>query len=837
MAKGAEKKKTNLMLNTAQNQAQGYTNQYMNQSAPERQTARTNATDLYGTMTGGYKDLAANKGITPELLAAIRGGAGGGGGGGGGGFMPDYSSGMLGQARASYNDFLNTGGVNIARTNEAMGHLGELAGSGGWSPEDRDKQNKLIQGLTEFGETGGINPQDIERMRGLGVFDEFAKTGGYTPQQIQDTRARATSQIPSVYAGAKAEADRMGRVTGQYNPAVAAQMARTAGYDTSKAALDAELGISDQVRQGRQWGTQGLTSAEQALQTLKTQNQLSGLTGAGGMRGNMLNSIAQNRTGAATGLGQLDIGSQGLIQQGKMFGTQGIEGMGENEAQAARANAAAGAAGAANNVANEKWLANFAVDNQLAGLGGLGNVYGSTPAELQYYDQMRQNTINSNIGNTSRIAGDRMTNNPQRDWASTIMGGVGSAVGAYTGMGFGNPASRGGSRYSYSGENIGQEIIMGFGGYRRAVGRNLFPSPSQPETEDSGFDFTGVNRNALNQFRPFNSSYYPQQETEDENVNYESDYTPSSTIRRYLDLIGSAPKREDYKQTKTNRILAALSGAAEGWRGGPVKGIQAAEGVKDLPYSKAREEYEDELKGAAEGVRSEQQEQQLKSLAGYRAKGLTEKGLKRLSDTAYNKARTDLGQEKEKNLNIRFGKDLEFKTDKQKATEAYLDRKLDVDERYKKGLISAKEAANEIAEILGEARNTAYSEYVGHYGRRTDAYEEDVELKRDETTAEPGMDPGVFDRADKQAREDVYKDSRYQKFFDPKTHELKPAPGEWTSLPGTKAAYQEALKLISEGTNKYVGLAKRSRVPKRPGAKPGNRPAPTGPPVEQRDDM
>ena len=454
MAKGSEKKKTNLMLNTAQQQAQNYTNQYMNTTAPERTQARTNATDLYGAMTGGYKDLATNKGITPELLAAIRGGAGGGGGGGGG-FMPDYSSGMLGQAKGSYEDFLKTGGVNLGRTNEAMGHLGELAGSGGWSPADKAAQEKLIAGLTGFGETGGINPQDIERMRGLGVFDEFAKTGGFTPGQMQDVRSRATSQIPAAYASARQEAERMGRVTGQYNPAVAAQMSRTAGYDTSRAALDAELGLSEQVRQGRQWGAQGLTSAEQALQTLKTSNQLAGMTGAGGMRGNMLNAIAQNRTGAATGLGQLDIGSQGLIQQGKMFGTQGLEGMGENEAAAARANAAAGAASNAANIANEKWLANFGVENQLAGLGGLGNVYTSNPAELEYYDRMRQGAVNSNIQNTGQIAGARMQNNPQRDWVATALGGVNAAVGAATGMGFGNPTSRrssgGGGYYNSTG--------------------------------------------------------------------------------------------------------------------------------------------------------------------------------------------------------------------------------------------------------------------------------------------------------------------------------------------------------------------------------------------------
>ena len=301
-------------------------------------------------------------------------------------------------------------------------------------------------------------------MRGMGVFDEFAQTGGFTPGQIQDVRSRATSQIPATYAANKAEAERMSRVTGQYNPAVAAQMQRQTGYDSSKAALDAELGISEQVRSGRQWGTQGLTSAEQELQKLRTGNMLAGNQAAGGMRGDMLNSIAGNRTSAATGLGQLDIGGQGLIQQGKMFGTQGMQGL--NQAQNA-ANASAAAAGAASNrarIADEKWLADFSVDNQLAGLGGLGNVYTSTPAEVAYYDQARQGAVNSNIGNTSRIAGDRMANNPQRDWVATALGGISAGVGAYTGMGFGNPASAGrgpgGSRARY-GAGPGEGGIWG----------------------------------------------------------------------------------------------------------------------------------------------------------------------------------------------------------------------------------------------------------------------------------------------------------------------------------------------------------------------------------------
>lgn len=185
MAKGAEKNKTNQMLNTAQGQSQQYTNQYLANTAPERATARSNANDLYSTISSGYKDIAANKGITPELRAALGMGPGGSSGGGGGVNPASIMSGY-GDVKNQYSNFAGGGGVDIGRTNEAMGVLSNLTKTGGWSNLDRDSQNKLIAGLTSMGQTGGLDAESMARMRGGGVYDEFAKSGGYTPQQAQD---------------------------------------------------------------------------------------------------------------------------------------------------------------------------------------------------------------------------------------------------------------------------------------------------------------------------------------------------------------------------------------------------------------------------------------------------------------------------------------------------------------------------------------------------------------------------------------------------------------------------------------------------------------------------
>jgi len=272
-------------------------------------------------------------------------------------------------------------------------------------------------------------------MRGNGVYDEFAKTGGYTPEQMQEQRARATSVIPSIYANAKASADQMGRVTGQYNPAAMARMSRQAGYDSQKAANDAEVSLQDSVRTNRLAGAQGASSSEQALQGLRTSNMLQGDNSAAAARAAMLNSIAGNQSGAATSMGNMDISGQGLVQQGKMFGTSGLSDLASKELAAKQAAASAGNASAAQNAANAKWLAEFGVNNQEAGLQGLGGLYTSSPAEVAYYDTAQRQMMGQNTGQTVDVSQARMANNPQRDWASTIGGLVGSAAGAMTGIG------------------------------------------------------------------------------------------------------------------------------------------------------------------------------------------------------------------------------------------------------------------------------------------------------------------------------------------------------------------------------------------------------------------
>lgn len=439
MAKGAEKQKTNNMLNTAQAQSQQYSNNYLSQTAPERAQARSNANDMYGTMYGGLSDIAKTGGVTDELRNALGMGIGGRGVGGGVP-VPNFSKGMYGDVQNSYRNFMGGGGVNLANNNYAMSQLRGLSSNGGWDPTRMASVDSDISGLKKFGQTGGLDDATIARMRGNGVFDEFAQSGGYSPTDMAIYRQRGTAGIPAQYQSAIDKANQMSGITGNFNPAAIAQMIRNSAYDTNKAALDTEGQLQDAIRSGRLQGAQGVAQNEQAIANLRTANQLRGLQGASQEEQALINSIAGNRISASGQLGNLDISGQDLIQRGKMFGTQGLEGIADKQAAAQRAAASAASANAANNAANAKWLAQFQTGNQMDALQGLGGLYTSTPGEVAYYDKMRQGTIDDNINNTLGVGQERIANNPQRNWFDTIMGGVGTAVGAATGLGLGGGA-------------------------------------------------------------------------------------------------------------------------------------------------------------------------------------------------------------------------------------------------------------------------------------------------------------------------------------------------------------------------------------------------------------
>jgi len=418
-----EGKKTNSMIDTDRTAATTEHQQFANTANAGIAGSTQRASDMYGVQYGGYNDFASGK---YDFNPAAMGIGGGGGGGGGGGDDPRF-----GDVESSYRNFMGGGGVDQGRFNQFQGNLLDIGGSGGWSPERMASMDQNIQGFKDIAKTGGVDDAAQARIRGGGVYDEFSKTGGLSEQDRGNIRSRATSTIPGFYSQMKADAARGATVQGGYGPgqaALASRLSRQAAGAGADASLNAELGITDQVNKGRQWGAQGMTSSEQGLQSLMSQNRLSGLTGASNTEAGMLNSIAQNRTSASSAGGGNEIGMQDLVQKGKMFGTSGLNDMAESAA-------ARGAAGSAQADANARWAAGFNADNRLAGLHGMTSLYGTAPAETDMYMGYNLKDRDLTYGQQGTTYDARMANNPKRDWASTVGTLAGSFAGAATGLG------------------------------------------------------------------------------------------------------------------------------------------------------------------------------------------------------------------------------------------------------------------------------------------------------------------------------------------------------------------------------------------------------------------
>lgn len=422
MGGGKEKNKTNQML--AQNSAQAGQehNQFMNTVNTGLAGSTQRANDMYNVQFGGFKDFAEGK-------YDYQPGAGGSGGGGGGGGVADDP--RLAGVQAQYEDFMKGGGVDPTKFNEFQGQLTDLSKTGGWSPEQIASMQGNINAYKELGRTGGVDEAGQARMRGGGIFEEFGKTGGLSDTDRANIRSRATSTIPAYYQQMSDEANRSRAVQGGYGPGAAAlsgRMARQSAAQGAAAARDAELGIMDQVNQGRQWGGTNMANSEAALQSLLSSNRLAGLQGATQTESGMITDIANRRLGAANYGAGNETGMQELIQRGKMWGTQGEQGL----AESAMARAAAGRA---QSDADARWAADFNRDGRMMGLEGMQSLYGMKPGEVDMYMDANLAGRGLNYNQQESTINQRMQNNPQRDWISTIGGIAGAAGGAMTGLG------------------------------------------------------------------------------------------------------------------------------------------------------------------------------------------------------------------------------------------------------------------------------------------------------------------------------------------------------------------------------------------------------------------
>jgi hypothetical protein len=325
----------------------------------------------------------------------------------------------------AYNGFLENGGMSYTPQSANVQHVtagqgsragfSDLAATGGYDDATKSSIMDQVGQLKEFGRTGGLDPEAINRMRGNGVYDEFSKTGGLSIQDQGNIRAKALSPISSMATSMNDELARRRAVQGGYSPGFDAS-SRALRRDTARGiadtSLDAELGIKNAVNQGRMWGTQGLSSAEQNLQGLRTGNMLAGMSGAG----NLENSLTSN------------------IANYKMGGLQGVLGNDRMALDAGTFNA-----GADNSAS--MFDIDQATRNELAkqqgrefGAQGAGNMFAIDNADEQSARDRGLDILNAGTQANQGYYGNRTALATQPGWGTGLINGITSGAGIAAGM-------------------------------------------------------------------------------------------------------------------------------------------------------------------------------------------------------------------------------------------------------------------------------------------------------------------------------------------------------------------------------------------------------------------
>ena len=404
------------------------------------------------------------------------GGSGGGGGGGGGGGSAAAGGdgyGHYSDVNSKFNDWSNSGGVDMGALTESLGGLRKLSDfNADYTGQGIGNIRNNARQLTKMGEDGGIDADSMGRFRGGGVYDEFSRTGGISDSDRANLRHRGMSSIDASQQNTQRELDQLRSLQGGYSPGIAASMGaagRRTSQDKSDAVRENELGILGLTNQGRQWGAEGMSRAEAAAQGLRTGNMIQGAQSAGnlslGLEKGMSDAAiggAGVRQNALMGIGSTNYGAQALRQGGRQYGISGMERMAGERTRADEA-AAAQSAAASRAAAGDEWNRfkyfdqSDRDDRRFYSGGGVDNeqYWGNQYASGQHTaDQNRlglhDSTVNQGIGaagranagagmygglgnitvdqdeRSSRIAGAGDT---ARDWINTGIGGAGAVLG------------------------------------------------------------------------------------------------------------------------------------------------------------------------------------------------------------------------------------------------------------------------------------------------------------------------------------------------------------------------------------------------------------------------
>lgn len=317
-------------------------------------------------------------------------------------------AGTTGQTKIQ--DQENNTQTNMNRDDSAtQASIGKMAGRD-YSTNYVPNQSGSNSAFQQFGQTGGIdesklgggnatfndqmNNQDIaNNYRANGTYADFAKTGGMSDKDISNVRGRISSQVPAYYDAMKQQSAQANAAAGGYNPGAAAAMAARNARGQAGASADAvrsgEIDLRNTINQGKMFGATGMTNAEGAYQGM--------------------------RQGAATNLDADQARTQGMVQQGKMFGATGLQG---NEQFAGSMGY-----GQANANANRQFGQDQAV---------LGANTGQFQSDRDYMGGMigaGQNQQAIQQSGQQGSVGQRIQNNPRRDYTGQIIGSAGGILG------------------------------------------------------------------------------------------------------------------------------------------------------------------------------------------------------------------------------------------------------------------------------------------------------------------------------------------------------------------------------------------------------------------------
>ncbi len=171
---------------------------------------------------------------------------------------------------------------------------GSVGGGGGGYTPDTSSLSNYESWFKNIGDTGATTPEQLENLRGYGVFKEFANTGGFSGADQANFRARGLSGVPSLYEGMRRDLGNRMAVSGGYGPGfdyAGSQLARDRARSIADTNLGVETNLANMIREGRKWGASSGSGAEQNI--LDRQMQ------ATGQASNLAQSIASQRAAAA----------------------------------------------------------------------------------------------------------------------------------------------------------------------------------------------------------------------------------------------------------------------------------------------------------------------------------------------------------------------------------------------------------------------------------------------------------------------------------------------------------------------------------------------------------